>query len=889
REVALAEMLRLEGWRGTSKEGCPLCPHGKRRLPRVRCDDCWNSAVLCESCCVEKHGDNPLHRVKQWNGSYFEPTTLQALGLVIQVGHPPYERCAHPQPALRSFLVMHTNGLHPVTLLFCQCQQAHQAGTRYQQLLRAELFPSTVQDPTICCTFRMMEQFHMLTLQSKITAYDYYTTLSKLTDNVGLAKSYDCFKPFLRLIRQWRHLKMLKRAGRGHYANGSKTTQPGELCVTCPACPNPDVNLPDNWQSASDDLKYAYTTVIALDANFRLRRRAVSNESRDPALSSGWGYFVADKPYREYPKDRVDNDEVNYPPHEYLVTVAANNKFTKGYSTSGVVLAIDARHGFVLPHGIGDLQKGERYSNVDYVVASAWKLLPPTLQRVISYDIACQWATHFLSRVDALPPHLQFEIPENGDLRYAIPKFHFRAHKHDGHDQFSLNLMPGVGQVDGEEIERNWSRHNQVAYSTREMGPGSRHDTLEDHFGFANWQKFVDIAFAIRRKLKDAGVEKVVHDKIYIDFCEQLQHENVALWTQQVIEWEKDTKLPSPYHIPSSGVTEAEVKAQLLEDDGEVGAEACPSGKHVTAVAMMISLFDMEQQKTSYPRLNSAQPLRTAVVVEKRRALQLSLDKLRLQQAAYMPIVPQLLARRTRGAGVDELPEEESLFFPSDLTVDELRSCTPGIADIEERLRDGQLHDALDKLRLHLHIKTRLITFKDRNVRNQVANTRARSKINANEVKVRVFAAKYRRARNAKLRLSGPGEWEKTWRPLMDNDIRTLRGDLTEMSLRLSGMTAGESEGRKRTSWIWMSADHLHLLLLALRVEFLKARARCHCFAEEIRSLQHDQRRMLIGLEKAALVWESRVHSEHKQDFIVRDGLASYAAEQADLRRRLVQ
>ena len=115
------------------------------------------------------------------------------------------------------------------------------------------------------------------------------------------------------------------------------------------------------------------------------------------------------------------------------------------------------------------------------------------MHRVISYDIACQWATHFLSRVDTLPEHLRFEIPDGGQLRYAIPKFHFRAHKGEGHDQFSLHLMPGVGRVDGEEIERNWSRHNQVAYSTREMGPGSRHDTLEDHFGSANWQKFVGI------------------------------------------------------------------------------------------------------------------------------------------------------------------------------------------------------------------------------------------------------------------------------------------------------------------------------------------------------------------------------------------------------------
>lgn len=131
------------------------------------------------------------------------------------------------------------------------------------------------------------------------------------------------------------------------------------------------------------------------------------------------------------------------------------------------------------------------YSNVDYVLASVWKLLPHTLQRVISYDIACQWSTNFPSRVAALPDHVRFEVPIGNQLHYAIPKFHFRAHKQDAHDIFSLYLMLGVGRMDGEEIERYWARHNQVAYSTREMGPGSRHDTLEDHFGFSNWLKLI--------------------------------------------------------------------------------------------------------------------------------------------------------------------------------------------------------------------------------------------------------------------------------------------------------------------------------------------------------------------------------------------------------------
>lgn len=60
----------------------------------------------------------------------------------------------------------------------------------YQQLLRAQLFPTTTLDPTTCCTFRVLEHFHLMTLQSKITAHDYYSTLDKLANGTGLAHSY---------------------------------------------------------------------------------------------------------------------------------------------------------------------------------------------------------------------------------------------------------------------------------------------------------------------------------------------------------------------------------------------------------------------------------------------------------------------------------------------------------------------------------------------------------------------------------------------------------------------------------------------------------------------------------------------------------------------------
>lgn len=129
---------------------------------------------------------------------------------------------------------------------------------------------------------------------------------------------------------------------------------------------------------------------------------------------------------------------------------------------------------------------------MDYIVASALSLIEERPLLLLSYDIMCQWIQNLLERISAFPPHLRIELPQ-GDVRYAIPKYHFGAHREKDHNQYSLNLMAGVGRSDGEEPERGWARHDGIASSTREMGPGSRHDTLEFHIESSNYTKYVGL------------------------------------------------------------------------------------------------------------------------------------------------------------------------------------------------------------------------------------------------------------------------------------------------------------------------------------------------------------------------------------------------------------
>jgi hypothetical protein len=101
-------------------------------------------------------------------------------------------------------------------------------------------------------TLIALELFHIETLQAKMTMYDYYLSMEKLTSNDG-TKPPDRYQVFIRICREYRHLMMLKRGGRGHDPGGASATKNGELAIRCPACPRVMVNLPADWAALSKE------------------------------------------------------------------------------------------------------------------------------------------------------------------------------------------------------------------------------------------------------------------------------------------------------------------------------------------------------------------------------------------------------------------------------------------------------------------------------------------------------------------------------------------------------------------------------------------------------------------------------------------------------------
>lgn len=127
---------------------------------------------------------------------------------------------------------------------------------------------------------------------------------------------------------------------------------------------------------------------------------------------------------------------------------------------------------------------------MDYIAVSSLILFGLALLRtfIISYDIACQWSQSFFSRIAKINAEAPVLKPES-ITRFVVPKFHLPAHIPNCQTRFAFMFTPGAGLGDGEAPERGWADTNPLGPSTREMGPGSRRDTLDAHFQNYNWEK----------------------------------------------------------------------------------------------------------------------------------------------------------------------------------------------------------------------------------------------------------------------------------------------------------------------------------------------------------------------------------------------------------------
>ncbi|KAF9552469.1 hypothetical protein CPC08DRAFT_738160 [Agrocybe pediades] len=739
-----------------------------------------------------------------------------------------------------------------------------------------------------------------LALTTKSSTYDFYQALERLTVNMGISVLKTRYRQLMHMVLQWHHLKLLKWAGRAHDSTGVAGTKEGELALMCPSCPRPGINLPDDWESALPETKFLYAVFICLDANFRLKNQLVSNYSQDPGLGIGWVYMLPREPYESYIMSRANDADISTCVGLQALEKAAT-KFSKGLWHTGVGGTFCGRSEMILPLGVGNLQKGERYANMDYIFASALQ-------------------SFFLN----IKPN------ETAKFTPAIPKLHKPMHGKANHEVYSLNFIPGVGESDLETPERGWAFHNTLGKSTQTQGPGSRQDILDDHFNFYNWLKYISLGSTLMQKYKAAlalrnnqvGAHRGLTDSLH-------QSPNSAhlpaQWEEMCLVWEADTfpkSKPNPYYMKESNISEKQVRKELTDED-EIVIHSGAVLPHRTSASTFL-ILGLELEDIQHRVRRQAKDLSTNATTRQEGSLTEQRNILRQQIRAwegilpiYMPGIVQYRADHqhagvTEGSTASDNPEDAEIWLPSNIpTEHRTRVCSPGLPDKEEKLRLAQCHDSLDTIRHILRIKSRMVAFKNQNVRGQREGTRLRAIIDR-------IHERYRAVRIAYKKLCGPGTWEDTLCVLHDGDLRAYRdpnqlrprqlrrglleddqlemldaqptgeqvSDSEEISLfaEIQNRREGTGETRQTLSWIWttnLSSGDVHDKSDdILRAEWAKSRARAARAREEVLLLREEMRQTVLFLEWKARWWDQRLTSRQVDNKELAEGLRAYASSQ---------
>ncbi|KAL4064022.1 hypothetical protein J3A83DRAFT_4361090 [Scleroderma citrinum] len=615
-------------------------------------------------------------------------------------------------------------------------------------------FPASFKKPHTAVTFNVPEHFHLLSLELKVSAFEFHQSLCHTSDNTGLNP-----------LKQ--HLKMLKCTGCGHDSMEISNTNQGNCALLCPACPHP--------RKREMFHQYLYSLFVW---------RVVWKNSIDPGLSEGWAYFVEDSTYKLYLSDHANDIQE-------------------------------------LANGAGNLQKGERCTNMDYLFASV--LRRTTVSRLnISYDIT------FLSSAHITPCQWKF----------------------------SFNWTCGIGCTDDEAPECGWANINPIASSTKVMGPGSM----------------------ILQKIKEAIMQRSEHQEDLEKLEKSLSQ--LAMWQQQVEDWEEDGSKPNPFKVKISNllmdlaITQASIWLQLAKEEAQAVQNNVepPLHPNITPSVLIAAGIDLEDQQWCL-QVDLAKLRMHATDTQKAKFQQHSntlMCHIKGWAKVHVLYVPGVAALQDlyldSGSGKTAMPEDIPLYLPSQ--INGKVSCAHNLKSIKFQLHEGQANDVLNELHQALHSRAYMLKFKDHFLCGQGANTCAHNCLKNVDAKIDSSVAKYHAAYHVLCSLGplvGKVGWKTALWLLVDSNICSMSNEDDQTS-----------EGRQRLSWIWLLCGYTTG----------NTEARAHYWTKEVQLLFEEEQHMLQFLWWDAGHWIARAEMVTGQDKLLDEGLWAYAECQANLHRR---
>ncbi|KAG9041944.1 hypothetical protein FS837_011550 [Tulasnella sp. UAMH 9824] len=728
---------------------------------------------------------------------------------------------------------------------------------------------STELKPQTGFTLEVLRHQRCFSLRGKTSLKEYYDALVDLTspaEHKGEIPSlYDQFRI---AVRQYRILTMYMRAGKD---DGLAPLQKGELCVKCPACPEPGVNLPSNWDL--DRMKQLhYARFLAGDGNFKLQRLAKRGSSKSEgskSLLGDGGFWVSASTFQNYLAETpMAADEPLKQRKNACNTMAGDPSYSpegaKALDVTGV-FAVSCRHIFICPNGVVDFHKGEKYRYVDVCFAGPLNHSYAAGLRyfVITYDIACKYGANFKSR--CCTPTCKFVlIPmTQGELNviFCVNKFHQESHEDGCATKNALEYTQYVGRTCGEGVETIWAKMNWLRYSTREMSPGHRIETLSEHFNDWNWQKTSNLV----RFTKSSYLSAVQSLDVVLEELESLKNSlGPATVAQLYADYKKsggEQFLLNSQRV--QGLSKQELSRETQSN--KTSTLATPQGTRTSKVshidlickALQLEAMQARLRQRAHDLAKIKNPTRELKARVTQLAKQLS-SSLNNHYDLLFEVVPQLEPLVQRSSD----PAKDDIFLPSRLSPEEINELELlDLLKVEMQLRTGHAYDCIKELRNALAMRSFWSRHTNSQHSSQTKTTKGMSSLQSSTARLKETARAYntcynwltkrspetaekfglRALRNTDLTLLTEWQESKVYRPTDLPDVDD--GWVDEME------TVSQEEPNRLSKVVESWRTEI------VRLDYIHATAATERWIEEVRLLSREMPAICRSFRASALRW----------------------------------